>query len=176
MGKAYITGKKKIINMKIQNIVTYIFILLFLSACGFKPVFSNDNLNTKTLLGSIEVEPINSIEGTEFYNHLKLLLPSVQKPTYILTATLSYNKEHSIIQKNSDISREMKILKVAYYLAEKSSGKIVYSGNFTKFSSFSTTYFPYTNTIQEQAISENLALAAATEVRNRLILYFKNRN
>ena len=166
--------------MKIFKNTFYIIVFLLpitLSSCGFQPVYSNDKKenekNVLIYLRQIEVEPINTIEGAEFYDHINNILPANNKdPKFLLKTSLSYSTEHSIISKSSDVLRENHKLVTNYSLIEKATNKEITSGNFTTISSYSTTFAPYINIVRSSDASLNLAIQAAEEVRSRLILFF----
>lgn len=149
------------------------FILLFTSSCGFTPIYKKNNNTKSDLIENIEIVPINSIEGADFYNHLSNLLPHGDNPKYVLSVSQVYSNEISIIQKNSDVLREAVKITINYSLSDKLSGKILTNGSFSRFSSYNTTFSPYSNSIKKQDIRKNLSISSAEEVRNRIMLYNK---
>ena len=148
--------------------------MLSLTSCGFKPIYKKELNPAGDFLQSIEVAPINSPDGADYYNHLKNILPVTQNAKYLLKTKLSYAKDYSIIQKNSDVLREVVIIKVSYKLLESSTQKLVTSGRFSRLSSFSTNFSPYSNQISQQEIQKSLAIMSAEEIRNQIILFFEN--
>lgn len=164
-------------NYKLKNFI-FIFIVSFvLTACGFKQVYSTKNHKVISVLKNMEIEVnhISSVESTDFYNHIKSLMPPLSsQPIYQLNITLSYSKECGMIQKNSDITRESEFLKVSYIFIEISTQKQIISGTFTKVSSFNTSFLPYANISLEQESRKNLAQVAAEELHNRLVLFLEN--
>ena len=154
--------------------LTLIFILLFITSCGFKPVYRLEDNSTRQMMSGIEIESISSIEGAEYYNHLKKILPPHGKIKYIISTSLNFSKDFSLIQKNSDILRETITVRASYKLKEIETGKILTSGRFTRLSSFNTTFSPYSNQIKQQDVLSNLAVMAAEEVRTRVMLFVEN--
>jgi hypothetical protein len=147
-------------------------LLLSISSCGFSPVYKESG-NVSQFLEEIEIGDMDSIEGADFYNRLKNIMPHGNKAKYILTANCSFKKDISIIQKNSDIARESITIKVTYALRDKLTGNQILSEQFSRFSSFNTTFSPYSNNVNQQDVQKNLALISAEEVRNRLIIFVK---
>lgn len=150
-----------------------IFLLLSISGCGFKPLYGNTNLSNSYYLNQIEIQPIESIEGIEFYNRMISILPSKVGSKFLLNVSLIYSSEHGIIQKNSDIIRENLKLYVRYSLINKDTNKTLTTGEFRRISSYSTIFVPYSNTSKNQDSAKNLATSAAEEIRTRLILFFE---
>ena len=159
----------------IQNILVICF-LFSLASCGFSPVYKENDNHTKQFLENIEITPLDSIEGADFYNHLKNILPHGNQAKYILTTNYAFTKNISIIQKNSDISRESITIKVTYTLKDKLTDNNIITEQFSRFASFNTTASPYSNNVNQQDIQKNLAIMSAEEVRNRLMLFIKAKN
>lgn len=154
-----------------KNIFLVIFILFNLSSCNFKPAYSSIDNAVYECLQFIEIEPIESVEGADFYNHLKNILPRTKIPKYLVTPKFSYSKGFNILKDNADISRETNNIHVSYTIYDSDAQKIVASEKFTRFSSFNTSSLPYSNVVTEQTDKRNLAISAAEELRNRLILF-----
>jgi len=157
------------------GIILIMATLLVISACGFKPVYKTTDNKTYELLQKIELAPPCTLEGAEFYNQLKNIIPPTSlHANYILESKLQFTQDFSIIQRNSDVLREIVTLKVSYTLKEKMTGKTITSGKFTRLSSHNTSFSPYENLNKNQQTLTNLAIISAEEVRNRIILYIEN--
>lgn len=157
--------------LKVVILLVYIFSL---TSCGFKPIYKKQSNPTNNFLQSIEIIPISSPDGADYYNHLNNILPPSSNPRYNLETTLSYGKDYSIIQRNSDVLREVVTIKVSYKLIESKTQKLVTSGYFTRLASYGTNFSPYSNQINQQETQRLLAIMSAEEVRNRVILFFEN--
>lgn len=155
------------------GIILFIYILS-LNSCGFKPIYKRSLNPANDFLQSIEIEPIVSPEGADFYNHLKNILPVAQNVKYTLETKLSFQKDYSIIQKNSDVLRENVTVKVSYKLLDSNTQKLITSGHFSRLSSFSSNFSPYSNQTSQQETQKSLAIMSAEEIRNRIILFFEN--
>ena len=152
-----------------------IFPLLFLSSCGFSSIYKEHNNPTRSALENIDVAMINSIEGADFYNHLQNIMPySPATAKYTLIINCAFIKSISVIQKNSDVLRELVTIKVSYELKNKTTGDRLSSGNFSRLSSFNTTFSPYSNVVSQQDTQKNLAIMSAEEVRNRIMMFLQN--
>lgn len=152
-----------------------LFLVLFsIASCGFRSIYKTELNPTNDFMQAIEIIPISSPEGANYYNHLKNILPTGGNPKYVLDTSLAYDKDFSIIQKNSDVLREVVIVSVKYKLTESATNKLITSGKFLRLASYSTNFSPYGNLSNQQEIQNNLAIMAAEEIRNRLILFIEN--
>ncbi|RTK93641.1 MAG: hypothetical protein EKK61_00855 [Rickettsiales bacterium] len=149
------------------------FVVLFVSSCGFKPIYKADNSNYHQLQ-NIEIESINSIEGAEFYNQLKNILPHQHDAQYQLVTTLSFSENYNIIQNKADVFSEIVTVYVNFKLLDKTTDQVLLNSSFSKPSSYNTTFSPYSNLIQKHDILKNLSIMVAEEIRNRIIIYFSN--
>lgn len=155
------------------NIFFLVLVFLCTSACGFKAIHKIDNINYYQLK-NIEIEPINSIEGAEFYNQLKNILPYQHDAKYKLITTISFSENYNIIHNNSDALNEVVTARVNFKLLDKTTDKILLNSSFSKPSSYVTTFSPYSNLIQKHDLLSNLSIMVAEEIRNRIIIYFSN--
>ena len=162
-------------NKNYFKIVSLFLVLFSLASCGFRPIYKTELNPTNNFIQTIEILPIASPEGANYYNHLKNILPTGHNPKYTLSTSLSYDKDFSIIQKNSDVLREVVTIKVKYKLTESATNKIIVSGKFSRLASYSTNFSPYGNQANQQELQNTLAIMSAEEVRNRLILFIENK-
>lgn len=158
-----------------MNICFLLLILMNLGSCGFKPIYQKDS-NYYQHIQAIDIQPLDTIEGAEFFNHLKNILPSTHNSKYQLITSIAFTENYSIIQNNSDILREIVTVRVNFKLIDKMNKAILLNNSFSRPSSYSTTFSPYSNLIQKQEIHKNLSIMVAEEIRNRIIIYFANRD
>ena len=157
---------------KIKQNLLLIFTLVLQASCGFNPAYKTDG-NQENSLSAIEISPIETIEGIDFYNHIKNLFPSEAVNTrYVLNTTLSFSRSYNILQSNSDIFREVQNITVTYQLLDKQSLKLLTKGSFVKMGSYSVNSSLYANTVLRQESISGLAENAAEEIRNRLMMFF----
>ena len=161
-------------GMKHLNPLLLIFLLLSISSCGFKAIYRSDDPIYKSL-ANIDISPeSSSTEAADYYNHLKNILPYGKSAKYLLNTNFTFSKNFSVIQENSDILRETSTIIVTYKLTDKQSDKVITSNQFTRMSSFNSTFSPYSNAVKQQDVQKNLAIMAAEEVRNRIMLFIEN--
>jgi hypothetical protein len=156
-----------------KNIKTLFFMLAFFMqvSCGFRPAYKADAYN-ENFLTFVEITPIRTIEGTNFYNHLKSIFPTAKKSLYALNTKLSFSNSYNVIQSNSDIFRGTQNINVTYQLIDKKDLKVLTYGTFSKMNSYSTNFSLYSNSVIRQDSMSDLAENAAEEVRNRLLMFF----
>jgi hypothetical protein len=155
--------------------ITGLFIILFsITSCGFKPIYKASLNPTYDYLQNIEITPISSPEGADYYNHLKNIFPTTLHAKYKLNTSIVYSKDFSIIQRNSDVTRELVTVLVKYDLIDTESEKVITSDKFSRLTSFSTNFSPYGNHTKQLEVQKALAVMAAEEIRNRLILFIEN--
>lgn len=150
-----------------------IFILLFVNNCNLKPVYSEKyNSKVDKDLGAIEVEPIKTIEGAEFFHRLTTILPQNGKAKYLLKAELAIASMPATIEKNSNVLREYINQLVRYKLIDIESRKVLIEEKFYQTTSYNAIFAPYATSVEKDKTEIDFAYAAAEEIRNRLILYF----
>lgn len=154
----------------------FLFLYIFWSLSGCS--IGEQNKRQNALLAEIEVMPIESIEGVDFYYQTKSLFPPspASAKKYLLEVVLAFNKSYNIIQPNSDIWRETQNIKVTYKLIEKSTSKVIIGGSFSKMNSYSMNESLYSNIVLKQDSIAALARNAALEIRNRILMHLNKVN
>lgn len=159
----------------------YLFIvslLLFVNGCNLKPVYDTkyNNIQVVENLEAIKIEPITTIEGTEFYHRLTSILPQKTKTKYILKVELAGTTMPATIEKNSNVLREYINQLVKYQLIDIENQKILIKEKFYQSTSYNAIFTPYASSIEKDKTGIDLTYAAAEEIRSRLILYFTRNN
>jgi hypothetical protein len=147
--------------------------IILLHGCNFVPIYSDKYIETNenNPLRSIEVQPITSIEGAEFCHLLSQLLPLSSKPKYLLKVQFDNDTLFTVIQKNSNISRQALYQIVKYQLIDIETKKILVSGTVRHMLSYNMLSSAFANYIETNSAVQNLTKHAAEEVRTRLMLY-----
>ena len=106
---------------KIKNIFIFSFILIFIHSCGFKPIYSTNNLNLK--LNNI------NFKNNKLNNQINRSLISFSNPqgSKIYDINFKTNKEKRVVSKNSKGNTETYELKINLNMSIVAEGK-----NFTK--------------------------------------------
>lgn len=148
--------------------------IISLSSCNLKPIYTDkpDGINAE--LAAIELEPIDTIDGAEFYYAFYSLLPksNIIKTKYLLKVKFANSSFLSVIGKNSDVSREITSQIIYYRLINIDNNQEITSGRLKHMTSYSITSTAYTSYIDNERTMEDLSRQAATELLERLILYF----
>ncbi len=157
--------------------ISAILALAALSSCNIRPVYSqNYHGAAYKILSSTEViDHASSLSTVEFYSHLRSLLPKqvkYEQNNYKLDATIAIEDSYNLIQKNSDILRQNAKAMVNYRLTNN-SGKIITSGSFSSFVSYNIASFPYSSLSISQGVYNNLSIAAAEKIINKIALYIE---
>jgi len=142
-----------------------------MSSCNLKPVYS-EKYNRSNDLEAIEVEPIKTIEGAQFYHRLTSILPQKAEAKYLLKAELIGATMPATIEKNSNVLREYINQLVKYKLIDIESQKILIEEKFYQNTSYNAIFTPYATNVERDETEIDLAYQAAEEIRSRLILYF----
>ncbi len=110
-----------------------LFLVLFLTACGFHPMYSYDsseNIQTKT--ESIFVKPIVGVYGIEMRNYLRTLLNPYGDPKtnkYELIVNLHTNEIYKGIQKTGDATWIDIQVYADYELKNLETKEVLFKGN-----------------------------------------------
>ncbi|ACP53190.1 MAG: hypothetical protein QFX12_04925 [Rickettsia africae] len=150
----------------------FVIIIFFLmSSCNLKPVYS-EKYSRNNDLEAIEVEPIRTIEGAEFYHRLTSILPQKAQAKYLLKVKLIATTMPATIEKNSNVLREYINQLVRYKLIDIESQKVLIEEKFYQNTSYNAIFTPYATNVERDKTGIDLAYQAAEEIRSRLILYF----
>ena len=143
---------------------------LFLSACGFHPLYgtSAGGTNVASELAGVYVEPISERTGYELRNSLLDLLNSSPPGSslYSLKLSLREREDAVILQTNTSITRYNYTLTAHYDLLPKGDTTAVKSGDLTSFAAYNVAAAPFlyaTATAQRDA-----HMRAANDIAERL--------
>ena len=148
-----------------------IAIFLLLSSCSSRFKVEESILakvSCVELVAEIDSEPLyelkrrfeNIIGGNTCPNKL-----------YQLDVKFQNYTNNRIVLKEAESIRENIELIVNFEL--KNESKVLYKGKFREISSFNTMFSPYSTDIEKLSNEKNVHIAAAEELRRRLILFFK---
>lgn len=149
-----------------------------LSSCNLRPAYTDKIGGVNSQLAAIELEPIDTIDGAEFYYSLSSLLPksNVIATKYLLKVRLSNTNFLSVIGKNSDVSRTILSQTVNYRLIDTNTDRELTSGQLRHMTSYSITSTAYGSYIDNERTMEDLSRQSANELLERLVLYFTNQS
>ncbi|MCX4080465.1 hypothetical protein N7280_07850 [Rickettsia rhipicephali] len=157
--------------MRSLFVIIIFFLMSSCNCCNLKPVYS-EKYSRNNDLEAIEVEPIRTIEGAEFYHRLTSILPQKAQAKYLLKVKLIATTMPATIEKNSNVLREYINQLVRYKLIDIESQKVLIEEQFYQNTSYNAIFTPYATNVERDATGIDLAYQAAEEIRSRLILYF----
>ncbi|ABV84530.1 hypothetical protein [Rickettsia massiliae] len=157
--------------MRSLFVIIIFFLMSSCNCCNLKPVYS-ETYSRNNDLEAIEVEPIRTIEGAEFYHRLTSILPQKAQAKYLLKVKLIATTMPATIEKNSNVLREYINQLVRYKLIDIESQKVLIEEQFYQNTSYNAIFTPYATNVERDATGIDLAYQAAEEIRSRLILYF----
>ena len=167
----------------------YLLPILFLSACGFEPLYADrrsvqlgdngESVETSIIneMAKIRIQPIPDRFGQLLRNELiDLLTPRgmPSHPTYTLHVSLvSRTETDQALRSDITATRKMVRYHVRYYMME--GGTRVLTGDSVSFQSFDVLANPYSTTMAARRGSADAARIIANDISLRLGAYFHNR-
>lgn len=153
-----------------------IVVCLWLSACGFEPLYggNQDGYSTDQLLEFIQVAPIADRTGQlvriELTNRLTPTSPA-PKPLYTLLVTLSESKAGLAVQKDSSTTRANLSISAEFRLIEIGSGRSLTQGNVRSVNSYDILLSDFATLAAEADARERGAKDLADGIVDRLSIY-----
>lgn len=127
----------------------------------------------KSKLSTVEVEALDTVQGSELYHNLMRLIGHNHDTTYLLKITLSQEVTSPLAITHEASVVEQNVAQLYFYsLMNKETGKIVDEGKIRLASAYNALSTPYASYTKEQSTKKNLSQAAAEELYMRLMLYF----
>ncbi len=158
-----------------------ILTLLFLSACGFHPVYGVNkytSVGVEDKLASIQIENIPNREGQYLRNALIDRFyrdERPESPVYTLSIDpINEGKRDLDITKNSDATRGQLKLQTAFQLKNIATGQIVLERNIQTIASYNILSSEFTNSVSEQNTRENGLEDLARQIEQQIDLMFKH--
>ena len=142
-------------------------ILFLISACGFSPLYTNNN--SASLLGKIDIQEPNSQNEFVFYSQLKNRF-SEDNSEYILNYAISSSKKDIALSFDGTVHRIEISGSVAFSLKEKASGLVIISDK----EELSLSYSNFGSTAAvlnaERTTNKQLVILLADKVADRISL------
>ncbi len=173
----------QVANYKKQNNLSksafyFIICILFLSSCGFTPVYSDKNVNITSELANIEISNIPNYEGQYLRNALIDRFYLNARPSnakYILDISpIKESTTNLDITKNANATRTQLKLSTKINLIDKQSGKIIFSKNLNSISSYNILTSEFATRVSAKNMRENTLDDLARQIEIQIGLYFKN--
>ena len=157
------------------TILFSLFSVLLLSACGFRPVYGQTDVNISAELASIQIEPMPSRSGQVLKYKLEDLLnpdSSYVDPKYTLKIETTEDRLELGIEKDLRVTRYDIAINARYQLVSNENAKVVDSGTSRIKSSFNRTESEFSTFVAEEDAREKASEEMAQEIRAQLVAYF----
>ena len=153
--------------------------LLPLAACGFKPLYSqNDQGQTvNTKLAAVRIEPLRDRVGQQMHNLLRdRLNPNGQPvaPEYRLQVQITETRRELGVRRDETATRANLKLDTFFFLTSAESGEQVLSGRSTSTTSYDILEEPFATTISERNARERALREVADDIQTRLAVFFSD--
>lgn len=151
-----------------------ILLLLAFTACGFQPLYS-DNNPTSSLsnvsLGNVSLDKYPSKIDYNFQSELKSFFTTIDNPRpkkYVIDISLSKAVENYGTQQNSINTRSILMLSANYIITDITTGEVVGSDTQKIMDSYEVSVSPYASIVSEDETANKLAKNLAREIILRL--------
>ena len=151
------------------------------AGCGFQPIYAKprtaESSAMATQLASVRVKGIDDRLGQQVRNSLvESLSPRGEpaRPDYILSVRLSQSSGGFASSKDGNATIERMSVTATYDLSEAVSGRAVYSGQASSFTSFRYIGPRYASTAAERDSEVSAASEIATSIRAALSAFFSD--
>ncbi len=157
----------------LRKLIT-ISIVLFISACGFTPVYKTmgENSTNAASLAAVKVESTHDLIGQFYSNKLTdLLNPSAMQvePKYRIQTTLRKNKIPFAIQQDRTITRYKLVLEADYKLVNIDDGKIIDEGSLRREGGYDKVDSDYATYVSDEDTTMRIVKELAEDTRIRIL-------
>ncbi len=159
----------------VKHLLMMLF-LVFLSSCGFTPLYTTDEEGSLAELRDIRVAVISNRDGQMLRNHLVTLLTPYgvpEDPRYTLTVTLHDEFEHLGILKDATASVTQATFKVTFSLRDRRTYEEMVTGYAQASSNYNTIPSgPYSTLTEAEYTRKKAMTVLAQDIRRQLAAYF----
>ena len=158
--------------MSYRKFTLLTLLVIFLNACGFKPLYNYESLD-----GFIVNTPENKTENSMIiYEGLRRSLNvSTTKKNYIIDFYVNEQSEDIDIREDEKVLRKNLAISVVFTIKEKNSEKEIFSGESLISSAYNRVAEPYSNYISEQDTRRRILASVVVDVKRQLALFKSNR-
>ncbi len=165
---------KNLIKIPLLQLVTCI---LFLSSCGFTPMYSAKDMNIASELSNVEISNIPDYEGQYLRNALIDRFYTNARPNsskYILKIEpIKESTTNLDITKNANATRVQLKLSTKINLIDQQSGEIVLSRNLNSISSYNILTSEFATRVSAKNMRENTLNDLARKIELHIGLYLQ---
>ena len=153
-------------------------VLIVLSGCGFKPVYSDRHgQNVKAEFSAIKIELIKDRIGQQLHNQLLDKVNPFGRPAspqYSLTVKLSESKRELAVKKSEIATRANLNFSATFNLTRlRPSTKALLTGTSKVVSSYNILQSDYATSVAEKDARRRAVRELSADIANRLAAYFQ---
>ena len=158
--------------MSYRKFTLLTLLVIFLNACGFKPLYNYESLD-----GFIVNTPENKTENSMIiYEGLRRSLNvSTTKKNYIIDFYVNEQSEDIDIREDEKVLRKNLAISVVFTIKEKNSENEIFSGESLISSAYNRVAEPYSNYISEQDTRSRILESVVGDIKRQLALFKSNR-
>lgn len=148
-----------------------------LTACGFKPLYGENELAPKVVedLASVYVEPIPDRIGQLVRNELSHRMTPLGAPAeakYTLKVKLEEERDDVAIRQDESITRVNYRLTAVFELTALDAETVLLVGNAWSMTAFDRVQSDFATIVAQEDAQERLAKDVAEEIRTRIAVHF----
>lgn len=147
--------------------------LLFLSGCGFQPLYGT-NSTAEAVLDNIWIDTIANANGVALRNELIDRFYHngyPQNPSYVLSVTLVEKYRDLDIQEDDTTTRAQLIMRATYQLKDRETGRLLFSETARSVNSYNILASQFTTTVTAQEARNRGTRDLGDKIQNRLAIY-----
>ena len=153
-----------------------ILCVVFLSCCGWKPVYYESSSDGYQPTAVVEIEKVPNYEGRLLTQKLKDILNPTNEQvakTYVLKTQLAetLDSDQGIVGDNTSTRATMRIT-ANFQLIDKKSGETVLDESTFAVASYNILSMPYPTVASEEATFKRLVDVVAEQIGTRIAVYF----
>ena len=153
-----------------------IALTLFLTGCGFKPLYQAEGGNSEmvlTKLASIDIAPIPERLGQIMRNRMLDLFGTTSTPDYSLKVIISDEIEGYGFRSDAAVTQEQVTMTAVIVLSELSNGNAEYETTLRARTSYDVVLSDFATYSQREDAKRRLVEDLAEQLHRRLALHFR---
>ncbi|UIJ45733.1 LPS assembly lipoprotein LptE [Sphingomonas cannabina] len=156
-----------------MRVAAALLALAALSGCGLRPLYGGAESASRTMLGSVQVAPIEGQQGWLVSKELRDRFSAVDggTPRYRLEVKLDDDITGLGVRRDDAITRERRTLRARYQLVDLANGQVVLDATAGSDAGIDVVGSEYATIAAEQSALERLAGIVADQIVARLALY-----
>ncbi|MCE8000773.1 MAG: hypothetical protein HEP70_18115 [Rhodobiaceae bacterium] len=166
-----------LVRRRAQAVSATIVLSLFLSACGFTPLYATRGQNESivTLLATISVQASGDRVGRALRVALedKLGSNATTQHQYGVVLESRLSEIDVAVQQDTEVTRQNLRLNTEFYLSNAETGEVIYFAKSNGTVAFNRVASEFANIIAERDAQERVANQVAEDIHSKLAIYFQ---